>query len=45
MTKTDLIDNIMVYTTEYAFKSGKFRRFKIETKMTEDGAWKVGGGC
>ena len=34
------IEEILVSTTKYAFESGKFRRFKVESRMTASEPWK-----
>ena len=41
MTKTALIERILVTTTDYAFRMGKFRRFKVETRLTSSAPWTV----
>ena len=35
------IERILVTTSKYAFESGKFRRFKVETRMTRSESWMI----
>ena len=42
LTRTVIINEIHITTTKYAFESGKFNRFSVETGMTrEDDGWTV----